>query len=221
MRWYWLAGLGLLACGCGLADYEQRMISSQVRQQHFEEENRLLDSDLRKPYKADKSGQKYPVAAVALRPPRGINTEPFNEKEPRGDLLYSYRPRQEKSGSPFALVELAFANASQKDFTAEVLKNFTFLGKPAIQQRKLHAAGRLAHTFETIEFADDQFFYSVNIWHGPSKQVAIVYWITPPAQKDSCRRVIQMSLESFAGDGETVDRTGPADSVPRPPPVPD
>src|SRR4051812_42893529 len=62
MRSYWLAGLGFLVCGCGLADYEQEMLKAERRQKYLEEENRLLDSHVQMPTRPDKSGAKLPVA---------------------------------------------------------------------------------------------------------------------------------------------------------------
>jgi hypothetical protein len=219
MRSYWLAGLGFLVCGCGLADYEQQMVSVQARQQHIEEEARLLDgSPLRMPVREDKNGTKAAVADLFLRPPAGIGNVPTNEADPRGGLLYSYLPRQGKMVSAFARVEFAVGDLKNKDFAGDVLKTFTATSKPTSRQHKLHAPGRLPHSFETFEFQDEQFFYSVNVMRGSYRQVAIVFWVTPPDKKEASKRAIQVSLESLAVDNEKLNKVGPLDVVPGPPP---
>jgi len=212
MRLSWLVGLGLLVCGCGLADYESKMIDAQKRQEYFEEETRLLGDPknaLISPKGLDKDGKEVPLAAdVHLRPPLGIKTEPT--RDPRADL---YWYPQSTSGVAFIRVGLAFGSPQQKDFATSVLKSLAAPGSVTGKPHSIQPPGRSARTFEQYEFQDNQEFYSVNIWTGPRRQAAIIF-VTPVAQKDATRRARDVSLGSFYVDGEKVNHTEPISAVP-------
>jgi hypothetical protein len=223
MRLYWLVGLGLLVCGCGLADYEQKMIDTQTRQQRWEEENRVLGGELRVPAPVNAKGKRVALADLFLRPPVGILTNPTDENNPRAGVLYSYSPPKGKLAGPFAMVELAFGDLKDKDFIVELIKKgWGVVNHPAPAQRQVQQQNRPGppppppRVFLSTEFEDNQYFYSVNVWRGPKQQVAVVYWVLR-AQKEASKRAIQLSLESFLGDGERVNRMGPLDVVPGPP----
>jgi hypothetical protein len=214
MRWYWLAGLGLLLSGCGVADYEQKMIETQKRQQYYEEVTRLLGPSLRVPAPANKEGKKVALADMDIRPPMGIDVKCANENEPRGGMLYSYHPRKPKAAGAFALVELAFGDPKQKDWAVELHKaGWPSINRPAPRPTVVNRVGRPPVTFQTTEFQDNDFFYSVNHWQGKRRQLAVVYWVQR-SQAAASKRVLTLSLESFHGEGERVNRAGPLDFVP-------
>jgi hypothetical protein len=217
MRLYWLAGLGLLVCGCGLADYEQKMTDAQARVQRYEEENRVLGPNLHMPMTTNDKGKKVRALDVFLRPPLGINPKTSNQSDPLGGRLYNYdRPRTNPVGS-FARVQLAVGDVKEKDFIAELIKaGWGAVSHPAPTPRSVQPMNRPARTFHTTEFEDGTYFYSVNVFRGRTRQVAVVYWVDRK-QKDASKRALQISLESFVGEGERVINIGPLDVVPRPP----
>jgi hypothetical protein len=195
----WLGGL-LLASGCGVADYEGKMLSAQKRLERYEEESRLLGNPLTLPSRDTKDAGKQRIAHLFLRPPKGISTTAENESEPRNRLLYSYRPRSANAAGGVALVELAAGD--QKDFAAEVLRCVNPSGKAASRTREVrHPLRQTATTFETTEFEDDQYFYTVNVWRGAKNQIAVVYWVFKD-RRAGASKAVDLSLESFAVDAE-------------------
>lgn len=192
--------LVLLAAGCGLADYENRMEQAQKRLDRYEVEARVLDDPLIIPSRFDKDNKLLPDPNIYLRPPKGIGTSAENPEQPRARLFYSFKPRGTTAGG-VALVEVAIGDLS-KEFRADALRCFSAAGTPVTQTRKLGPAGRET-TFDTIEFDDGQYFYSVNIFRGSQEQIAIAYWV-PLAQKPSAGSVIKTSLETFAVGNEAA-----------------
>jgi hypothetical protein len=188
--------LVLGAAGCGLSDYEAKMRATQARLERFEQENKYLGNPLTMPTRKEKD-ESVPLANVFLRPPRGIQTSP--SEEPRSGLLYGYRPAKEGAAGAFTVVELGFSSG-QKDFPADVLGLFP-AGGVSTRQRQVQPPGRKALTFDTAEFEDDQHNYSVNVWRGGDPQVAVVYWVAR-GQWESARKVIELSLATFAADAE-------------------
>ena len=53
-------------------------------------------------------------------------------------------------------------------------------------------------SFQTSEFNDGQYFYSVNVWRGTHFQIAVAYWVFLAQRGASTGRAIDLSLESFA-----------------------
>jgi hypothetical protein len=188
----WLSGLCLLVCGCGVAEYEKKMDAAQKRLQRFEEESRLLDDPVTAPTFTDKSGKEVPGPSLFFRPPKGIGGQPA--KELRVRLFHTYQPR---SSGPvaggFAYVELAFGDG-RPEFYDEVLRSYTAAGERTTRTR--------VKGFQTTEFSDGQYFYSVNRWQGSDKPVVITYWIVPNSRTSTTDRTIDLSLESFAINGD-------------------
>jgi hypothetical protein len=190
------AGL-LAAAGCGLADYEERMLSAQSRARQFDEENQLLDEPITVPTRPDAEGGG-PLADVFFRPPKGFQSA--YERARRFDLLWCY-PRAAgapASSAPFKLVGVAFAGG-QKDFAAEVVRCFS--GKAqAPRERTFQPFGRKPLVFDCTEIDDGQDFYSVNISRTdlPSEpRVALVFGVEA-AQRGSAARVLDLSLGTLA-----------------------
>jgi hypothetical protein len=195
------AGLLCLAVGCGAAEYEGRMLDAQARLARYDEEARLLDDRaLAMPTREDKEGAHVRIANVFLRPPKGIGSQP--SKEPRLGLLYSYQPR-ENTASTAAQVELAFSD--QKEFKTNLIRCFNTTTKPTERKRSFRQPGREAPlTFDTTEFEDDRYFYSINVWGDGKTQVAVVYWLFKN-QASAASRAMDLSLENF-GSGADADR---------------
>ena len=183
--------LGLLLCGCGLADYEAQMKETQARLQEYDRTNKLLDEPV-----------VLPGANVFFRPPRGI--QKTAEGEPRDGLLYRYPARPSGAG-PFLFVEVAVA-ANRPDFAAEVLRHY-----PASGQALAFPTGhprppehRTPLKFDTHEFDGDEATYSVNVYQGAASQVVVTFALAK-GQRATADAALNRSLESL-GVGEEADR---------------
>lgn len=187
-----LALLLLAVPACGLSDYEALMSATQEREERFREEKKYLDEPVQMPTRK-KEDQEEPVADVFFRPPKGIQSKP----EAINDLLWRYSLR---TGSSFVRVEMAFASDS-KDFAREVLNAHTATEQlaPPVRDSTL--------PFDTWEFHDAQFGYSVNILNAANTrtQVAVIY-VFPKGWRDNLRPVMNTSLRSLAVD----QQVGPA-----------
>ena len=193
--WLPIASLLLLACGCGLDDYESKMVEAQKRLARHEEEERLLGPPIVIPTRDDGKGEKEPIAAgLHLRLPAGVKTESSGTKDPgRGSAkLYTFPAT---SGS-FKLVDLGVAG-EQKEFLSDVLGLYGRSSEPKRTRRELRPPGREAMTFATTEFEDEDLFYSVNLYKAEKQQVVIVYCLQK-SQKAAAARAIELSLESLA-----------------------
>jgi hypothetical protein len=183
--------LGLLLCGCGLADYEAQMKDTQARLQEHDRTNKLLDEPV-----------VLPRVNLFIRPPRGI--QKTAEGEPRDGLLYRYPARPGGAG-PFLFVEVAVA-ADRPDFVAEVLRHYPASGQ-ALAFPPGHARPpehRTPLKFDTHEFDGDEATYSVNVYQGATARVAVTFGIAK-GQRAAADAALNRSLESL-GLGEEADR---------------
>jgi hypothetical protein len=199
-----LAGvLSGLLFGCTVADYESKMLQSQIRLQKLDEYAASLDQALQIPPRDDKKG---PIAKLYLRPPKGISQLASNPNDPRLRLFYTYPARQGNPPPAIQAVELAIGHMD-KDFPKEVVAAFTPSAEPKRYPRNVQSPLRdKPITFQTFDFSDGQFFYSVNLWRGDEDraQVAIVYR-AQLGQRPMVERQIALSLETF-GFGKEADR---------------
>jgi hypothetical protein len=210
----WLVGLVLLASGCGVAEYESKMIVAQQRMERFEKEDQMLGPPLVIPKRLDSKKNLRPWANLFFRPPRGIRPKPVMtegeepEPEKRGGLLYQYVPPPKKTALGVARVELAFGD--QKEFATELMSNFTATNEPKKSTRSFRPPGRqVGVTFETIEMeGTDQgidYLYSINRTATKKNlQIAVVYWVLK-SQAARSRGLIDLSLESFALNEEATE----------------
>ncbi|MFO0880589.1 MAG: hypothetical protein U0840_24850 [Gemmataceae bacterium] len=194
-----LACLGLLVFlgGCGLSDYENRMMQAQLRHDRFEQEAKYLAGSVLLTAVEGKDGTRTNPPLLYFRPPRGISNSPENPTEPRAGLLYTFRPITAGAAGPFNAVEIAWALDNSNEFAEKVLRCFSATSAPAQRLRPIAVPGRDKVTFETTEFEDGQHFYSINRWKGDQEQIIIAYWVIL-AQKAQASKVIDISLESFA-----------------------
>jgi hypothetical protein len=203
-RWCLRGLVLLLGSGCGVSDYEARMINAQERMQRYEEETRLLTDPLSIPQvEMGPEKTKVPIFNLFIRAPAGINITPDPEPDPRMPRmshLYSYRARQPNTGA----VELfALAFGDQKEFADNLRRSFSISVNS--RKRPVRGPGREeTTTFDTYEFPDDQsqYFLSVNLWTGgDDKQIAVIYWLFK-GREGATAKDVQMSLESFAVGAE-------------------
>jgi hypothetical protein len=191
-------GLGLLLLAlpaCGLSEYEGLMREkAQKNEEHFRNEQKYLDEPVQIPTEKNKEGKDVPLANVFFRPPKGIRAKP--ESEPRDNLLWGY-PAVPKSGGDFTYVEMAFAT-DNKDFTTEVLQKYQAVENLPTPQRDPPLP------FDTWEFNDAQYGYSINVLKGGGRtQVAVVYWFGK-GRHNALRTAMDLSLESLAVDQQAV-----------------
>lgn len=185
-----IVALSLLAVpACGLSDYEARMEETQKREERFREENKYLGEPVKIPSRKDKEGQEIALASMFFRPPKGIQST--GEEQPN-KIFWRYRPGAK--GSDFLVVELAFAS-----------ENNTFLDDVArIYPRKAQSWTPQWTTplpFDSWEYDEDQYTYSVNVSREGATKVAIVY-ILPKGRVGVLRKAMELSLDSFAVDAK-------------------
>jgi hypothetical protein len=173
MRLCWLPGFALLLCGCGLGEYEARMLEAEQRMSRFEQES-SLGPPLNMPRRANAQGEKHAIANAYLRAPKGISTNPANEDDPNGGLLYRYDPTAASAAGAFIQVEIAFGD-TRPAFTTEILGLYPFPPNTAPRTTSAQLPGRPVVSYQSYEFDDNQYVYVVNIWRGEKAQVAIVY----------------------------------------------
>jgi hypothetical protein len=196
--------------GCGVAEYESKMIDAQQRLERFVKEDKMLGPPLVIPKHLDKFEIKRPWANLFFRPPKGIRAmyleTDAEEPEPilRGDLLYDYVPPPNLTAGGVARVELAFGD--QKDFATTLMGNFPS-SELKKTQRTFRPPGRqIAITFETIEIEGREggidYLYSINRTATKNNvQIAVVYWVLKSEiSKVKSSGMLDLSLESFALD---------------------
>src|SRR5687767_7030153 len=135
----WLPlALLLVACGCGLDDYERKMVEAQERLKRYEEEERLLGPAIVIPSRTDGKGEeKEPIlAGLHLRLPAGLKTEAANEKDPRSRGAAKLYTFPGASGSTFTKAELGVAG-EKKELLSDVIGLYDQTSKPKTAERKV------------------------------------------------------------------------------------
>jgi hypothetical protein len=194
----------LLLSGCGLSDYEAKMVEAQEHIRRLDEEAKNLDDPLTIPTQKEKEGEpEQPVANVFFRPPKGIANKP--DPQIIGGLIYRYSLRTSapgeapaaKSSSDVIFVGLAFAN-NKPDFIGEVISNFPSATDVTRKQHEVkHPDSPTTLMVDTREYDDTQYSYSINFCQSGSTQVAVVYAITK-GKRSAVATPLALSLESLA-----------------------
>jgi hypothetical protein len=164
-----LAGLALAVAGCGLGDYETKMLAEQSRVERFDRDNKLLGFPLSPP---TKWSEVQPAAPdLFLRPPQGVQATP-STGDPWHGLLYYY-PGDGKSTTVVDRMYLAWA-AGRDDVGEDVRriyvsldvpsKQFTSAPPPGVQPQNL-TQWRLKGQFASLLYVDG------------SKKLAIIYQV--------------------------------------------
>jgi hypothetical protein len=179
--------LGLLLLSlpaCGLSDYEAQMQKTQERLERFQDERTYLDAPVSIPTEKDKDDHDVPLANVFFRPPKGINSKPV--PQPRLGLMWRYEAGKR---SEFEVVEMAFAD-SDSEFAQKVVNSYGALSRDSTTERQQPLP------FDSWEFKNSDYGYSINIYKGGAKQIAVVY-IFKRDRRDKLRKAIDLSLESL------------------------
>jgi hypothetical protein len=211
-----LAMLLALASGCGVQEYEKKMLESQMRFQRWEEDARVLTGGYISVPSVKEGESEYPIANIFLRMPKNIRTSP--EAEPTGPTknLWVYT-----EATPGAVAKVGLAAGDKDSFRDDVVRNFPTDGKPNWRQTSLRALGREnSTTFDTTEVRDGDSLISINISNGKPK-VAIVYWVRQN-QRDAGLKLVNSSLQTFAAGKEATkqrERHGKGSPAEQPPPA--
>jgi hypothetical protein len=197
-------------CGCGLTDYEAKMLAAQKRAQRLEEEFKNLDEPVAIPTRKENEVET-PLANVFFRPPRGIG--PTAAANPLAGLVHFYLPRQpvavHQPGTPVApppisdvlAVGLAFAT-NRQDFANEVLRTLTASDQVTRTRREVRSPGRPAATvYDILEFDDMWHSYSIYVSASGPTQVAVVYRMAK-GRRGNVSGPLTLSLESLALDAD-------------------
>jgi hypothetical protein len=128
----------LLAAGCGLEDYQARMLDAQARADRADAEAGKLDEPL--------TLQVQGAPDLYVRPPRGIRPSP--EDNPKNGFIYRF-PRRDPNDKP-AVTDLFVAVAvGRPDFPAEALYSKE-AGVPRL--REVSPPGRPALAFDVYQY---------------------------------------------------------------------
>jgi hypothetical protein len=188
-----LAAVALAIAGCGLSDYEAKMLAEQQRVERFDRENKLLGPPLATP---TAWREKAPAAPdVYLRPPRGV--EPSPKERAWNDFLYHYAG----NGNPFDRMYLAWAGA-REDFLADVRRLIPLKDKPDHEVTTRPAAGLPAQTLSGWMIEDGDHVYYLYL--DPSKKLAVIFRANRRAFAQQGRDAIEASLNTFTVGPEAV-----------------
>lgn len=192
-RWFFALGL-LTVPACGLSDYEARMEETQKREDRFREEKKYLDEPVKIPTRKNKDDQEVALATVFFRPPKGIQSK--GEEQPN-KVFWRYRPNannRPNANSDFLVIELGFAS-DNNTFLDDVARIYPRKAQSWTPQRTPPLP------FDSWEYDEAPYTYSVNVSREGATRVAIVY-IFPKGRVEVLRKAIDLSLESFAADAQ-------------------
>jgi hypothetical protein len=214
-----------LASGCGVQEYEKKMLDSQMRFQRWEEEGKILGGPAQTPYRVVKNTgpeggeSEEAIANIFIRLPKNIYTQ--SEKDPIGPTKNLYVFTESTAGPVF---RVGLAAGDEKTFVDDIVRNFPTDGQPKFKEINIRGSGREVPTkFESTELRDEKFVYLVNIWTGSTK-VAIVYWIRRGNTENQGKKLAEDSLKTFAGGKDATEQRdlykkgSPAERVPDIPP---
>jgi hypothetical protein len=199
-----LVVLALLASGCGLADYEARMVAEQKRLEYLDLENAYLGEPITPPPKppsppaesepANPAPSNQPEMDLFLRLPKGVATK--YKSMPLGSVLYQYVgnsapisdrgvPVAEAAGCNFQDIYVATSRTlSLGEFWEAILQPFGVGDRSSLKPVTLDAPPDRpkALTYETLSFTqpgEKPLSYYIYVYPGDQGKVGIVYVVTP------------------------------------------
>jgi hypothetical protein len=197
----------LLACGCGLDDYEKNMDRERERLEEFDriaaDEARYLDSPLDMPRKKVRVQNEKKVWETRevnglpdffLKAPKGIRATP---EAPRR-TIYPYLNKGTEG--LFAAVYLGGTEdkkESEKVFQTNVCKDLPApvrWNKP--DRVQIQGLGKRPLLFDKLEFGEVFFIY-FNKSAGGVTQFAIVFEVVKGAAKADVKKALEASLKTF------------------------
>ena len=236
-----VALLAVLLAGCGLAEYEDKMVASQARVQRFDDDNKYLGEPLAVPLRKVKVKQgddkeveqDEPVAELFLRPPRGIDPKWDDKDKTQPGLFYHYKAAETgRGGQPAppgddpaavgAFTDLYLAIASEpKKFADRVVGHFPPAGPATSRRLDVQPFGRQPLSFEVTDFdAKDKTHVAVNVLLGNRTNLAVVFKMKNyDKNRDALDEARRRCLESLALDQDAA-KARLAYTKRKPPPAP-
>ncbi len=187
-----------LSCGCGLNDYQEKMITQQKLMKQIDREKELLNPSLDVPLSLIEQRKGATYADVYLRPPQSVDTKP--EEKLARDVLMVY------PGKENIKMYLAF-RGKEKEFVKEVINLVprTTEVKQSSTQIK-HPSGGKAMRLLQYSFqheAKDKTITNYLLYLTPRGNIAILYQMTGSSVKD--KEAVKLSISTL-GIGEDAAR---------------
>jgi hypothetical protein len=218
----------LSGAGCGLSEYEEKMVSEQKRIDYLDNENYYLGEPIQlPPPAAPPAGQEpKPTVDVFFRVPSGISKTA--DAKPLGDLLHRYlkvqvqrtygraaRPADASlPENPFEEVQVAVAgDREHDDFVKTVLAPYERYEKSNMTLVTKEAFGRHPLKFQTLTctYTDAKtqagwayliYFYQQQNWH-----MAFVFVLPKDrATSKDVLKVVDLSLQSLGLGAEAAQQ---------------
>ncbi len=153
------------ASGCGLGEYEAKLVEQQRRLERFDRENKDLGGPLELPTVKDEP----PPVDVFLRLPKGVQTQPENKETP--SPFYQY-----KGGGSFSNVWVGWSgwagNEKAAGFRKEVLNRFA---PGDVQQDQVPTAPFVGPSLTLTRVSKTEPSRMVLVYFTPGDRVAVVY----------------------------------------------
>lgn len=191
-----LCALSFLAsAGCGLAEYEAKMLYARDRIAFLEEQNKQLGPPLKWPETFPIRGKDVnivPVNEVFFRPPRGVAQ--MGEPRPYGPTMWRYA-----AASDSGFQELYFG-ASLEDmatFRSEVLRILGLTGAKADPVEAPRGPGRPPLRYESIVTEDRRSRLILYIGEQEPYRAAIAFRLPADVAVDTAKPRMLLSLSSL------------------------
>jgi hypothetical protein len=213
--------------GCGLSDYEAKMVSEQKRVQRFDDEAEFLDEPVEIPVKkeAGSTGQPSTQVDVFFRPPCGISSKP--ETTTRGELYRYLHPASQPVFGPRAKID---PKRALKDLVSEVdlgvsiggegndffkkVQQAYGLQKPTFVPETKQPPGHNRLEFQKTTFTDTStppLVYSIYLCSLQNVHIAMVFLVpqdkaSNPDSGKTVEKMIDLSLQSLAVGQEATEK---------------
>jgi hypothetical protein len=195
----------LLVAGCGLNDYETKMIQEHEMLLYQDEQARTLEAPLKVSDRSekDKDGKEFVTVRskdVFIRPPKGIRIDP-EKKGPQqyGTLLQQYLPAPRANAGPFKEMTVAAGTKAMEDFRKDVVRAYGV--DKDVSPSKItveRGPGMTPLTYQQVRIEADN---GLNVWvinflQDPKVKLAIVFKV--PKDDSQHSKAMKMSLASAA-----------------------
>jgi hypothetical protein len=194
-----LAAGSLLVAGCGLNDYETKMIQEHETLLYLDEQAKSLDVPVKFPERTEKEGVVR-SKDVFIRPPKGIRVDPEKKGPPQyGTLLSQYLPSPRANTGSFKEVAVAASTKSMEDFKKDVIHAFGIDKDVSTSKLSVERGpGQTPLTFDQarIDASDGQHTFLIHFLRDPKIKLAVVFKL--PKDDTQASKTMKLSLASVA-----------------------
>jgi hypothetical protein len=193
------AALPLLLSGCGLAEYEEKMLAAQKRvhkAEKLEADRKELGGELVIPSMTNpETKQTAPVAVLHLLPPKGISSTEEAKPRPNGP------PHLHRGQGLFTALEWAVREKDGPDLKDLVARWYQpwYRGEPPLEQRAVGGQPVLMTEFVVNQGSSIAVF--VTPLQEGRTQVLVAYWFDL-GQREAALKAIELSLQSLGVDSQ-------------------